>query len=201
MTNNRRRAAMTELGFANEAEERIVTQAIDKEKLRRLAKEEKLRELQESPSYQLISTIAKWADKYFLDAIIGFIPTIGDIISSVVGLPFIYVTLVKVKSIPLTLAVIYNYLIDILLGSIPFFIGDCIDAFHRAHLMNIKLINKYVEDDKKTVQEVNSKAFRVTILIVVLCVVIYYLIKVVTAFVEWVCTWLDTGYHWIIGLF
>ena len=45
MTNNRRRAAMTELGFANEAEERIVTQAIDKEELRRLAKEEKLREL------------------------------------------------------------------------------------------------------------------------------------------------------------
>lgn len=195
MTNNRRRAAMTELGFANEAEERIVTQAIDKEELRRLAKEEKLRELQESPSYQLISTIAKWADKYFLDAIIGFIPTIGDIMSSVVGLPFIYVTLVKVKSIPLTLAVIYNYLIDILLGSIPFFIGDFIDIFHRAHLTNIKLINKYVEDDKKTVQEVNSKAFRVTILIVVLCVVIYYLIKVVTAFVEWVCTWLDTGYH------
>lgn len=201
MTNNRRRAAMTELGFANEAEERIVTQAIDKEELRRLAKEEKLRELQGSPSYQLISTIAKWADKYFLDAIIGFIPTIGDIISSVVGLPFIYVTLVKVKSIPLTLAVIYNYLIDILLGSIPFFIGDFIDIFHRAHLTNIKLINKYVEDDKKTVQEVNSKAFRVTILIVVLCVVIYYLIKVVTAFVEWVWTWLDTGYHWIIGLF
>lgn len=201
MTNNRRRAAMTELGFANEAEERIVTQAIDKEELRRLAKEEKLRELQESPSYQLISTIAKWADKYLLDAIIGIIPTIGDIISSVVGLPFIYVTLVKVKSIPLTLAVIYNYLIDILLGSIPFFIGDCIDAFHRAHLKNIKLINKYVEDDKKTVQEVNSKAFRVAILIVVLCVVIYYLIKVVTAFVEWVWTWLDIGYHWIIGLF
>ena len=76
--------------------------------MRRQRKEEKLRELQESDSYKLISFITTLADKYFLDPIIGLFPVVGDFITSVVGLPFIYVTLVKIGSIPLTLAVIFN---------------------------------------------------------------------------------------------
>ena len=146
MANNRRNAAMTELGFANEREENVVSAAINKEELRRQRKEEKLRELQESDSYKLISFITTLADKYFLDPIIGLFPVVGDFITSVVGLPFIYVTLVKIGSIPLTLAVIYNYLIDMLLGCIPFWIGDILDIFNRAHIKNMKLITHYVQD-------------------------------------------------------
>jgi len=87
------------------------------------------------------------ADKYFLDALLGFVPSVGDLVSSVFGLPFIYVTLFKVKSIPLTLAVIYNYLVDILLGSIPFFIGDAIDFFCKAHVKNLDLMRSNMEKD------------------------------------------------------
>ena len=199
MANNRRNDAMTELGFANEKEENVVSEAINKEELRRKRKEEKLRELQESDSYQLISFITTLSDKYFLDPIIGLFPVVGDFITSVVGLPFIYVTLVKVRSIPLTLAVIYNYLIDMLLGCIPFWIGDIIDFFNKAHIKNMKLITHYVQDDKGTVNEVNSKALRTAFLIVILSIVIYYTIKLVSGVLEWGWDILLTCYHWLLG--
>lgn len=199
MANNRRNDAMTELGFANEKEENVVSEAINKEELRRKRKEEKLRELQESDSYQLISFITTLSDKYFLDPIIGLFPVVGDFITSVVGLPFIYVTLVKVRSIPLTLAVIYNYLIDMLLGCIPFWIGDIIDFFNKAHIKNMKLITHYVQDDKGTVNEVNSKALRTAFLIVILSVVIYYMVKLVSGVLEWGWDILLTCYHWLLG--
>lgn len=199
MANNRRNDAMTELGFANEKEENVVSEAINKEELRRKRKEEKLRELQESDSYQLISFITTLSDKYFLDPIIGLFPVVGDFITSVVGLPFIYVTLVKVRSIPLTLAVIYNYLIDMLLGCIPFWIGDIIDFFNRAHIKNMQLITHYVQDDKGTVSEVNSKALRTAFLIVILSVVIYYMVKLVSGVLEWGWDILLTCYHWLLG--
>lgn len=199
MANNRRNDAMTELGFANEKEENVVSEAINKEELRRKRKEEKLRELQESDSYQLISFITTLSDKYFLDPIIGLFPVVGDFITSVVGLPFIYVTLVKVRSFPLTLAVIYNYLIDMLLGCIPFFIGDFLDFVNRAHIKNMKLITHYVQDDKGTVNEVNSKALRTAFLIVILSVVIYYMVKLVSGVLEWGWDILLTCYHWLLG--
>lgn len=199
MANNRRNDAMTELGFANEKEENVVSEAINKEELRRKRKEEKLRELQESDSYQLISFITTLSDKYFLDPIIGLFPVVGDFITSVVGLPFIYVTLVKVRSFPLTLAVIYNYLIDMLLGCIPFFIGDFLDFVNRAHIKNMKLITHYVQDDKGTVSEVNSKALRTAFLIVILSIVIYYTIKLVSGVLEWGWDILLTCYHWLLG--
>lgn len=199
MANNRRNDAMTELGFANEKEENVVSEAINKEELRRKRKEEKLRELQESDSYQLISFITTLSDKYFLDPIIGLFPVVGDFITSVVGLPFIYVTLVKVRSIPLTLAVIYNYLIDMLLGCIPFWIGDIIDFFNKAHIKNMKLITHYVQDDTGTVNEVNSKALRTAFLIVILSIVIYYTIKLVSGALAWGWDILLTCYHWLLG--
>ena len=199
MANNRRNDAMTELGFANEKEENVVNEAVNKEELRRKRKEEKLRELQESDSYQLIEFITTLCDKYFLDPIIGLIPVVGDFITSVVGLPFIYVTLVKVRSFPLTLAVIYNYLIDMLLGCIPFFIGDVIDIFNRAHIKNMKLITHYVQDDKATVNEVNSKALRTAFLIVILSIVLYYTIKLVSGALAWGWDILLTCYHWLLG--
>lgn len=199
MANNRRNAAMTELGFVDEREESVVSAAINKEELRRQQKEEKLRELQESDSYKLISFITTLADKYFLDPIIGLFPVVGDFITSVVGLPFVYVTLVKIRSIPLTLAVIYNYLIDMLLGCIPFWIGDILDVFNRAHIKNMKLITHYVQDDKETVNEVNSKALRTAILIIILCIIIYYTIKLVSGMLERGWELLLTCYHWLLG--
>ena len=172
-----------------------------KEELRRQRREEEISELKSSKAYKFISTITILADKYFLDALLGFVPSVGDLVSSVFGLPFIYVTLFKVKSIPLTLAVIYNYLVDILLGSIPFFIGDAIDFFSKAHVKNLDLITRYVEGDKKTIRQVRSKALLTSILIILLSIVIYFVFKLLIGVTELTWTVIISVLKWLIGLF
>lgn len=167
----------------------------------RQSREKKTRNLKESKTYRFLCMITLLADKYFLDALLGFVPSVGDLVSSVFGLPFIYVTLFKVKSIPLTLAVIYNYLVDILLGSIPFFIGDAIDFFCKAHVKNLDLITHYVEGDKKTIRQVRSKALLTALLIIVLCVIIYFAFRLLAGVTEWTWCLIVTVFNWLISFF
>lgn len=165
-----------------------------------LRKDKRIKDLKKSKAFWLISMITKWADKFFLDALLGFIPSVGDLVSSVFGLPFIYVSLVKVKSISLTLAIIYNYLVDILLGSIPFFIGDAIDFFSKAHVKNLNLITRYVEGDKKTIRQVRSKALLTGILILVLCIIIYFVFRLLIGVTEWTWSIILTILHGLMNI-
>ncbi len=136
--------------------------------------EQKRIEIEESLSFRAIRTIAKVMDIYCLDPLIGFIPEVGDVLTTVFSLPFfLYVTVVKVKSMPLTLAVTYNFLLDTLIGMIPFMVGNVLDFFSKANIKNLKLITLYVEGDKKTIREVNGKATKMALLILLLCVAIY----------------------------
>ncbi|MBW4901779.1 DUF4112 domain-containing protein [Prevotella melaninogenica] len=175
--------------------------ATRKEEVRRQRREKEIRELKASKAYKFISTVTTLADRYFLDALLGLVPSVGDLVSSIFGLPFIYVTLFKVKSIPLTLAVIYNYLVDILLGSIPFFIGDAIDFFSKAHVKNLDLITRYVEGDKKTIRQVRSKALLTAFLIIILSVIIYFVFRLLIGVTAWTWTLLIDMFKWLIGLF
>ena len=172
-----------------------------KEEVRRQRREKEIRNLKASKAYKFISTVTTLADKYFLDALLGLVPSVGDLVSSIFGLPFIYVTLFKVKSIPLTLAVIYNYLVDILLGSIPFFIGDAIDFFSKAHVKNLDLITHYVEGDKKTIGQVRSKALLTAFLIIILSVIIYFVFRLLIGVTAWTWTLLIDMFKWLIGQF
>ena len=167
---------------------------------RRQRREKRIQGLKESRSFWLISTITKWADKYFLDALLGFIPSVGDLVSSAFGLPFIDVSFVKLKSIPLTLAIIYNYLVDILLGSIPFFIGDALDFFSKAHVKNLNLITRYVEGDRNTIRQVRSKALVTAILIIVLSVIIYFVFRLLIGVTEWTWGLIVAMFNWLIAL-
>lgn len=175
--------------------------ATRKEEVRRQRREKEIRELKASKAYKFISTVTTLADRYFLDALLGLVPSVGDLVSSIFGLPFIYVTLFKVKSIPLTLAVIYNYLVDILLGSIPFFIGDAIDFFSKAHVKNLDLITRYVEGDKKTIRQVRSKALLTAFLIIILSVIIYFVFRLLIGVTAWTWTLLIDMFKWMIELF
>lgn len=172
-----------------------------KEELRRQRREKEISELKSSKAYKFISTITILADKYFFRCTSWFCTIVGDLVSSIFGLPFIYVTLFKVKSIPLTLAVIYNYLVDILLGSIPFFIGDAIDFFSKAHVKNLDLITRYVEGDKKTIRQVRSKALLTAFLIIILSVIIYFVFRLLIGVTEWTWTLLIDMFKWLIGQF
>ena len=160
---------------------------------KKAAKREKMMNM---PSYRLMVGTAKYMDKYFLDPILGFVlpAGIGDALSSVLAFPFIYYSLCVVKSIPLTLAVIYNILMDVLIGAIPFYIGDVLDVFKRSYVENLKLITGYIEDDKEIINMLNILAFCIVLFIVVFCWLIYLIISWSISLSTW-------AYDWIVSLF
>lgn len=202
MESSRKQQVQADLGLTTQEELVQMESAIEKEKQRLEKKEEKRRILETESSYRMLKGIATVMDKYFVDPIVGFfLPGFGDTLTSVLTLPFIYVSLCKIRSIPLTLAVIYNMLIDNLLGMIPFCIGDLIDAFNRSYKKNFRLIVGFVEDDKEVIREVNNKALRTAILIVVICLLIYWLVQLVMSLASYLWSLGSDLWNYILGLF
>lgn len=177
--NNRRRQAQQDLGLDHTKEQKQMERAMQKEEERKRKKEQRRMEIEQSSSYKATKNIAKWMDSFFLDPILGLIPGIGDTLPTVFVIPFIYVAACKVRSLPLTLAIIFNALRDMAIGLIPFWIGNILDFFNRSYKENFKLIVGFVEDDKEVIHEVNRKAAWTGFMIIVFCAIIYYLVKFV----------------------
>lgn len=147
---------------------------------------EKQEIIRNSTSYKLIHAIALWMDQRLLDPLIGLVmPGLGDALTSVLTMPFLYLSIVKLKSIPLTLAIVCNILLDVLIGIIPY-IGVVGDVFKRAFTRNAALIKGYVEGDKAVMQEIDWKAVGMAFLIVILCGLIYAMFLIAIKIVEWV---------------
>jgi hypothetical protein len=87
-----------------------------------------------------------------------------------------------IKSIPLTLAVLNNALRDVLLGMIPFFIGDVIDIFHRANMKNMAMIQDFIDGDEAIIKQVNRRALQSAIVLLVLLLLIALMIWALISF-------------------
>lgn len=143
-----------------------------------ITKEEISREeINNSKSYKSVVLLSKIMDKYYLDPIIGLFPIIGDIIPPLCSIPTIYVAIVKIKSLPLILAIIYNILFDATIGMIPFFIGNIVDFYNKAYVKNLNLIVGFINNNKNIIKEVNRKATLFAILIAVVIIACIYMIK------------------------
>lgn len=146
---------------------------------------EKQKIIRNSVSYKLVHAIALWMDRRLLDPLIGLVlPGFGDALTSVLAVPYLYLSIVKLKSIPLTLAIVCNILLDVLIGIIPY-IGVVGDVFKRAFTRNAALIKGYVEGDKAIMQEIDRKAVGMAFLIVILCGLIYAMVLAAVKIVEW----------------
>lgn len=195
---SRRRQTQEQLGLTSQKEQIEIDNSIRKEEIRKAQKELRRIEIEQSSSYRMAQWVAKYMDKYCLDPILGFIfPGIGDVLTSVCMLPFVSVSAFKVRSIPLTLAVIYNVLLDALIGMIPFYIGAVCDFINRAYIRNARLITGFVEDDKEVISEVNRKAGWMALMIGVVCFLIYLMVLLVMKIAEW----MGSLWDWIVGLF
>ena len=144
-----------------------------------MTKEEK-RQLQrqrlmDNKAYQTMESLTRYMDRYYLDALIGIIPGWGDAIALLSVLPFVYFSLRVIKSIPLTLAVLNNSLRDVLMGMLPFFVGDVIDVFHRANIQNMAMIQGFVDGDETIIRQVNQRAWQSAIVLIVLLLLIVLL--------------------------
>ena len=133
--------------------------------------------------YLLMQKVTRYMDQYHLDGIAGLVPGgLGDVVSAMMALVHIYFGMFKLKSIPLTLALLNNVLRDVLMGMLPFFIGDIIDFLNKAHVKNMRLIDGYLDDDVAIIQEVNRKAWQSAAIFIVL-------ILAITGMV-WLLVWL-----------
>ena len=129
-------------------------------------------------SYKIMDRIAKIMDHYYLDPLLGLVPGgWGDLISSIMVLPFVWFSLCVVKSVPLTLAVIYNAMLDAVKGLLPFFVGDVLDVFNHSYVRNMRLVQGFVYDDQDVVREVKRKAWFFAAAIVLFIVLIVLLVR------------------------
>ena len=189
MQSSRYKDAAREIGVMDEKaikEQEKIRLAHEKEELRRLKKEQRREELMGSWLFQLMNGIKRLFDDWYLDAIIGFIPTVGDIITTLLSFPFIMFCVFKVRSVALTLAVLNNYMFDMIIGLIPFWIGNIADFFYKANRKNLDLIIGYINDDEFIIEEVNRKAVWSAIILAVLIAIFILMVKLISRFIEWV---------------
>jgi hypothetical protein len=138
--------------------------------------------LMDNKVYQAMTGLSRYLDRYYLDALIGLIPGWGDAIALVSVVPFVYFSLRVVRSVPLTLAVLNNALRDVLLGMIPFFVGDIIDVFHRANTRNMAMIQGFVDGDEAVIRQVNQRAFQSVVVLLLLLLLIALMLWALVSF-------------------
>ena len=138
--------------------------------------------LMDNRAYQTMQGLTRYMDRYYLDALIGIVPGWGDAIALASAVPFVYFSGRVIRSVPLTLAVLNNALRDILLGMIPFFVGDIIDIFHRANIQNMQMIQGFVDGDETMIRQVNQRAFQSAIVLAVLLLLIALMIWALISF-------------------
>lgn len=141
-----------------------------------------LQQVKDSKVYRLMEGLERYTDRYYLDAIIGFIPGWGDAFSLLCAAPFVYFSARVVKSVPLTLAIINNALRDILLGLIPFFVGDIIDVFHRSNVRNMAMVRGFVDGDQAVIRKVNQRAWQAAVVLLLLLALIALMIWLLVSF-------------------
>ena len=142
-------------------------------------------EIRKSKLYKSLNVITKVMDKYMLDPVIGLVPGVGDFVASVFVIPFLYVSIFQVRSVHLTLALLFNVLKDIAMGLIPFWIGYVLDFFNKSYQQNMRLIMGFVEGDEETIRKVNKDAVWMGAWIVILCLVIYGLVLLAMSMFNW----------------
>lgn len=163
------------------------------EESRRERKAKRIADLESNSfSFQASKMASRYLDGYFLDPILGFfVPGLGDAINGILALPMVYLALVKLKSVPLTLAIINNLLVDFMIGLIPW-VGDFVDIFFRGNRRNHRLVMGFVEEDKAIIKEVNRKAIWTAISIGIVAYLCYKLAMWVAELTSNLIDWFST---------
>ena len=138
--------------------------------------------LMDNKVYQAMGGLTRYMDRYYLDALMGIVPGWGDAIALLSVVPFVYFSLRVIRSIPLTLAVLNNALRDVLLGMIPFFVGDIIDIFHRSNAKNMAMIQGFVDGDEQVIKQVNQRAVQSVVVLVALVLLIALMVWALVSF-------------------
>lgn len=94
--------------------------------------------------------------KFGADALLGFIPVIGDAIAGAVGL-YLILEARRVGARKWTIVrMLSNWLIDVTLGAIPL-VGDIFDIAFRSNSKNVKLLIGDLERRASDLREINRE--------------------------------------------
>jgi hypothetical protein len=81
-----------------------------------------------------------------LDALIGLVPGIGDLVGSTVSGAVVFDAIRHRVPVPVLARMGLNILLDAVLGLVPT-IGDLLDVAHRANRKNLRLLERALEAD------------------------------------------------------
>lgn len=110
-----------------------------------------------SRSYRLCRQISIYLDDHYLDGILGLVPIVGGMVSNAMGLVFVYVAIVKLRSFRLSLVILFNIIKDFVIGLIPF-VGVILDFFYKSNKRNFALLDGFAAGDPNIIQQVNQQA-------------------------------------------
>ncbi|MGL5811066.1 MAG: DUF4112 domain-containing protein [Nocardioides sp.] len=80
-----------------------------------------------------------------MDAVIGLVPGIGDLLGSTLSGVVVYDAVRVRVPVPILARMGWNLLVDALLGVVPM-IGDLLDVAHRANRKNLRLLERALAD-------------------------------------------------------
>lgn len=86
--------------------------------------------------------------RFGLDAVIGLVPGVGDMLSALISLHFIAEAARIGAPGPVLLRMTANVVVDLLVGSVPI-LGDVFDTRWRANRRNIELLREHLSRSTK----------------------------------------------------
>jgi len=119
--------------------------------------------------------------RFGIDALIGFVPVIGDLASGLVGLFVVWRgSRVGIPRVVVARMLI-NSVIDIAIGAIPV-IGDAFDLWFKANTRNLALIRRHLEEpEASTTHEWLVLAGLVGLVIAIIFLLGWFVVSVVSA--------------------
>ena len=115
-------------------------------------------------------TLARWLDDCFLDPLLGFfVPGVGDVIGSVLGLYVVVVAWRRKLPLVTISRMLVNLGVDALVGAVPI-AGDLFDVAWKANRRNVRLLRERHEARQDTAGDWLRVAGAFTLLVAALAV-------------------------------
>jgi len=118
-----------------------------------------------------------------LDAALGLIPGVGDVIAGVLSAWIVIGALRHRVPLPKVLRMVVNILIDIIVGAVPF-LGDVFDFFFEENMMNMRLLMQY-RDRRRPPRSIAQIAGAATLVVAVILFVAIGAVAAVIAAIVW----------------
>ncbi|KAG0197128.1 hypothetical protein BGX28_009359 [Mortierella sp. GBA30] len=105
--------------------------------------------------YGRVRTIAYWLDSFAnvgglhvgLEAIVGFIPVIGDFLGLFASLYQVFLCSLFGIPLHLLLRMLINVLIDFVVGLVPW-VGDILDVFYKSNQYNLTILTNWLLENR-----------------------------------------------------